>query len=274
MVLIIQIKTMKKSILLCLITFLVFEGCTVKKRAYTKGYYIDWAFMKRDKDYRTRTHKEHQVVENAERLAVAEIETSEQKDGDGILVLAAADEKNGINFAKKSVFNLEPECGDVIVFRSGDSLKAKVLEITEDVIRYKRCDNLEGPLFTVSKGKVASIQYLNGLKEAFKAEATAVSSSGSVQATETKKPLDRSRARIHPLALIAFIFAVLGFLLPIPFTIASLLIAPTALKRIAQWPARYKGESLVKAAKIVSWIIVGILTFFILLLILAVLLAA
>lgn len=259
-----------------MISFLVLEGCTVKKRAYTKGYYIDWAFMKRDKDNGNRIYKEQKTERNAETPVVAEVGSDEQKNNRGISLLATAGKNSEINFAEKRVFNIEPECGDVIVFRSGDSLKVKVLEITEDVIRYKRCDNLEGPLFTVSKGKVASIQYVNGLKEAFKAEQSVspqASGPASVAGSpQVKKPVDRSGAKVHPLALVAFIFAVLGLLLPIPFTIASLLVAPTALKRIAQWPARYKGEGWVKAARIISWIIVGFFTFVILLMILLILL--
>lgn len=259
-----------------MISFLVLEGCTVKKRAYTKGYYIDWAFMKRDKDKGNQIYKEQKTGRNTETSAVAEVGSNELKSNEDISILATAGKNPEINFAEKRVFSIEPECGDVIVFRSGDSLKVKVLEITEDVIRYKRCDNLEGPLFTVSKGKVASIQYVNGLKEAFKAEQSVspqASGPASVAGSpQVKKPVDRSGAKVHPLALVAFIFAVLGLLLPIPFTIASLLVAPTALKRIAQWPARYKGEGWVKAARIISWIIVGFFTFVILLMILLILL--
>tara|TARA_B110000305_G_C19116193_1_gene482149 strand:+ start:109 stop:525 length:417 start_codon:yes stop_codon:yes gene_type:complete len=47
---------------------------------------------------------------------------------------------------------LDEDC-DNIIFKNADELSAKVIEITTDVVKYKRCDNLDGPLISVSKNE-------------------------------------------------------------------------------------------------------------------------
>lgn len=56
---------------------------------------------------------------------------------------------------------------DVLIKRSGDELQVKVQEITPAEIKYKRYDNLEGPLTSVSKAEVFMVKYENGTKEVF-----------------------------------------------------------------------------------------------------------
>lgn len=51
--------------------------------------------------------------------------------------------------------------------RNGDELQVKVQEINLNEIKYKRYDNLEGPLISVSKAEVFMIKYENGTKEVF-----------------------------------------------------------------------------------------------------------
>jgi len=56
---------------------------------------------------------------------------------------------------------------DVITKINGDEILAKVLEINPSDIKYKRFDNLEGPIYTINKTEVFSIKYPNGSKEMF-----------------------------------------------------------------------------------------------------------
>jgi hypothetical protein len=53
---------------------------------------------------------------------------------------------------------------DILVKRNGDELEVKVLEINLDEIRYKRFDNLEGPIISIAKNDVFMIKYENGTK--------------------------------------------------------------------------------------------------------------
>ncbi len=54
---------------------------------------------------------------------------------------------------------------DILVKRNGDELQVKVQEITPLLVKYKRFDNLEGPMISVSKAEVFMIRYENGTKE-------------------------------------------------------------------------------------------------------------
>lgn len=60
---------------------------------------------------------------------------------------------------------------DVIVFRNGDVIMGKVIEIETDVLKYKRSDNPDGPLYSVKKGELISVRYENGTQETFQQSA-------------------------------------------------------------------------------------------------------
>ncbi|MDA1112343.1 MAG: hypothetical protein O3A86_07475 [Bacteroidetes bacterium] len=56
---------------------------------------------------------------------------------------------------------------DLITTTEGQTIKAKVLEIGLDEIKYKKYENLEGPTYTMVKSKVLVIYYENGTTELF-----------------------------------------------------------------------------------------------------------
>ena len=56
---------------------------------------------------------------------------------------------------------------DMIHLNSGDSIRAKVTEITSDFIGYKRFSNLDGPVYQLKKSEVAKIIYKNGETDNF-----------------------------------------------------------------------------------------------------------
>jgi len=64
-----------------------------------------------------------------------------------------------------SLFSLKVLSQDVILLKDGSEIKSKVIEITEDVIKYKKFEHLDGPLISISKNKVFMITYENGTKE-------------------------------------------------------------------------------------------------------------
>ena len=57
---------------------------------------------------------------------------------------------------------------DTIYKTDGTEIKSKVVEITNDLIKYKKFSNLDGPSYTVSKAEVFMIVYQNGEREVFK----------------------------------------------------------------------------------------------------------
>lgn len=54
---------------------------------------------------------------------------------------------------------------DVIVFKNGDEVQAKVKEIAPAHIKYVRFDNPNGPEYTISRSDVFMIKYENGTKD-------------------------------------------------------------------------------------------------------------
>jgi hypothetical protein len=58
---------------------------------------------------------------------------------------------------------------DVISLRDATKLEVLIQEVEENVIKYKKLTDPEGPLFSIRKTEIASIQYGNGETETFEA---------------------------------------------------------------------------------------------------------
>ncbi len=67
---------------------------------------------------------------------------------------------------------------DILIKRNGDELEVKVQEISLNEIKYKRFDNLEGPLISVAKSDVFMIKYENGTKDTFTTAAQPAAATG------------------------------------------------------------------------------------------------
>lgn len=59
---------------------------------------------------------------------------------------------------------------DTITLKTSEDIKAKVLEVSPTEIKYKRFDNLEGPVHIVFVADVLMIRYENGTKGIFNVE--------------------------------------------------------------------------------------------------------
>ena len=51
---------------------------------------------------------------------------------------------------------------DVIVMKDGSTIQSKVMEINGTEIKYKKWSNLDGPMYSISRNEVNSINYQNG----------------------------------------------------------------------------------------------------------------
>ena len=69
---------------------------------------------------------------------------------------------------------------DQLLFLSGEEETVKIMEVTPDELKYKRWDNIDGPLFTVRKADLFMVKYANGTKEKFEAKAVAPASTARV----------------------------------------------------------------------------------------------
>lgn len=98
---------------------------------------------------------------------------------------------------------------DTILMKDGTKITAKVIEIGPEAIKYKRCDNLDGPLYIKYPSDASSITYSNGTTEIVKSQAP----KNTVIAE--KKP------RKPKTAIGGFILGMVGLSLGMAFTILS-----------------------------------------------------
>jgi len=56
---------------------------------------------------------------------------------------------------------------DIILLKNGEEIKALVNEVSIDIIKYKKFENPDGPLYTIEKKSVVMITYKNGYKDIF-----------------------------------------------------------------------------------------------------------
>ena len=56
---------------------------------------------------------------------------------------------------------------DVIVKKNGDEIKAKVEQVLDNEIKYRKFENLTGPIYSLTKAEIFMIKYENGTKAMF-----------------------------------------------------------------------------------------------------------
>ena len=59
---------------------------------------------------------------------------------------------------------------DTLSMRSGENILVKVIEVGATEVKYKKQDNLNGPLFSILKSDLSMIKYENGTSEKFSKE--------------------------------------------------------------------------------------------------------
>lgn len=69
-----------------------------------------------------------------------------------------------------SGFGTQTFAQDIIKTKSGKSIEAKILEVSDEAIRFKKFSNQEGPTVVIKLAKVASVTYENGEVEEFDEE--------------------------------------------------------------------------------------------------------
>jgi hypothetical protein len=84
--------------------------------------------------------------------------------------------KNKINFGLKKLLlvfftllglNMFAFSQDIIITKDSQKINAKIIEINIDNIKYKKFNNLEGPIYTLLKSDIVTIIYQNGMIDVF-----------------------------------------------------------------------------------------------------------
>jgi hypothetical protein len=136
-------KTKTTIYLITLTVVLSTMSCSIEKRHYRNGFSVNWNTKQ------TGTSKStHQ-------------QTAAIVDRDTIVADIVAPTQVVEN--KKEII-IKDSC-DIIEMKNGNTVRAKVLEINTETVKYKNCGDNDGPDRIVEKDKIESITYSNGKKE-------------------------------------------------------------------------------------------------------------
>ena len=72
-----------------------------------------------------------------------------------------------IVFALTFLFSFIMKGQDVIVKNDGSTIISKVLEVTQEYVKYQKMSNLQGPIYTIKVEDIMSINYANGEVELY-----------------------------------------------------------------------------------------------------------
>ena len=145
---------------------------------------------------------------------------------------------------KLNIGNINPKypgC-DTIFLKTGEQIKAKVLEVGQSEIKYKLCDNLNGPTFIMNIVEVLKIKYY--------IETSIISLYNEVIPPLTSSVTEKKQ---EPSSLGGFISGVAGILLiftiiaPFILGLVGLITSLTGLEKINKNPEKWKGKQLANA---------------------------
>ena len=56
---------------------------------------------------------------------------------------------------------------DVITKKTGEDIQSKIIEVTQNEVKFKKFDNIDGPIFSMLKSEILMVRYKNGTKDIF-----------------------------------------------------------------------------------------------------------
>ena len=186
-------KTLKilNKITLTLLAFaFIVSSCTMEKRHYLSGYYIHSKNVKeenKDENIKTqfsqnkltkqkdsvRLNTINNANDNSKNLNYSEKGIIPDNEEEKNKEMLASTDNNQIYFSttiplvgNNKTSQLLDSC-DNIIFKNGDEIAAKIIEIGIDNITFKKCDYQDGPTIVIKKADVFMIKYKNGTKAVF-----------------------------------------------------------------------------------------------------------
>jgi hypothetical protein len=195
-----KIKSMKFKLSILLIVVVIASGCSNYFSAHKNGGFqsnskkiIAKGNLKKDSDL--LISKENSGIENnlidfheeANLSTKQNVKIAEEIENQNSIIIQEP-LKNHTRVHKET-----SEC-DEIICKNGEIIKAKIIEISEDNIRYRMCpENEDRPSYSILKSKVLVISYKNGEKEVFQdksaQEASSISKS-NISNSGGKKIID------------------------------------------------------------------------------------
>lgn len=215
---------MKNLTLLAFAFILVLSSCSIEKRHYMKGFHV------------SSHSKKHKLKEQPETDIVIVDTTIEN-------LTASNDLPTPIIIDKPTT---EEPC-DVIILRNGEEISCKVNEIGLSEIKYKKCNNVNGPTISVKKDDVFIIKYANGTKDVFSKTESEEKKKSSTYSDENEP--EKQDKKVNWFAVAGFILSVLAVLvsiftmgLGIVVAVMGIVFSSIGLVKINRNAGVYKGR--------------------------------
>jgi hypothetical protein len=161
---------------------------------------------------------------------------------------------NCISEKSTDLVTLQSPC-DTIVLSSGSVLLGKVEEIGQTEIKYRKCDNLNGPLISILKSDIRLIKYSNGTHDSIASDKPIPIGNPDVFTRQT--PVN-APAKTEGLAIAGFISGIVGlFVAGIPLGTIAVVFGAISINKIRNYPARFKGRGLAIASIVIGIVAVA-----------------
>ncbi|PWH84988.1 hypothetical protein [Brumimicrobium oceani] len=223
-------KKMKlKNYFVLLLILSIGFSCSIEKRLHTGGYHVKLnknkiksdvksndrnnhlAFSERDEEQKQYTEKRSENTNSTVQHSITDQLNFEESTPVNKLSDFMAEPPKESTQVSKTVS--QEEC-DVLYKKNGDELRLKVLEIDETRIKYKKCDNLNGPIYSIGISEVFMIKYANGTKDVFNEENETKATEVKTEPIKSVEPNQTAQSDgMSGLGVVGIVFLVVGFLL-------------------------------------------------------------
>jgi len=238
---------MKRKLISFTLIGILFASCTIQKRHYLKGFYFEKAACKAQGQSKSSLPKELREVMNS-RTDNTKL-TLEASNTPRYVCSVNKNPSKYSNTSFIAVRKFNEDC-DLIILKTGEEIKGKVIEITLTEIKYKKCDNLSGPTISVSKSEVFMIKYPNGSKDIITTPKNTAEST-TTNSSETKTSGFAIAGFILSLVAgsIFWYFSVIGGIIA---ALLAIIFSSMALVQIRKNSSKFKGRGLAVAGLIIG----------------------
>jgi hypothetical protein len=160
------------------------------------------------------------------------------------------DNKNSFD---KNISNIQEVKCDTVFLKSGIIIIGKVEEIGQSELKYRRCNNLTGPIISVLKSDVSQILYSNGTGEHFGPTEIYVPNQNYNLNQNNSSYINSAPAKTEGLGLAGFLSGLVGlFIASIPLGIIAVVFSGISLSKIKKDPRRFKGKGFAIAGMVLG----------------------
>ena len=222
-----------------LLPILLLLSCSVQKRKYQKGFYVNWHKNAGSQENKATLKPVKRV------LATATIEPIEAISKTQVVGLkednTKLDLEKELSFKPKktSLKSIPNDSCSTILFRNGDEVKAQVIELTSTEVKYKKCSLEDGPLYVSRKSEIFMITYPNGVREKFAEPAKGLDD----RAISKKSGGKDSNKKDDKRAVLSMVLGITGCIFYFG-SIPAIILGLNALNDIRREPNKYTGESM------------------------------